>query len=252
MNKTKNTDLIYGIRTVIEAIDSGKQVDKILVRKGISGDLVNELIRLAHAHEIPMQNVPTERFNTLGKRNHQGVIAYVSPIDFQPIEEVVTRLWEEGQTPFILILDGITDVRNFGAIVRTAECAGANAVVFPAKGSAMVGSDALKTSAGALNHIPICRVKNLKSALTFLRDSGVRVVAASEKASTPYTKANLTPPLAIVMGAEDTGISDETLRMADELVAIPIHGQVQSLNVGVAAGVMLYEAVRQKDEQKTV
>ena len=229
----------------MEAINAGKEIDKILVKKGLTGELVQELFNLMRENGLSPQFVPAEKFAQFGSRNHQGVVAYISPVDFQPIEEVVARLWEEGKSPFLILLDSVTDVRNFGAIVRAAECAGAHAVIFPSKGSARIGSDAVKTSAGALHHMPICRVNSLKSTISFLKLSGIRVVAATEKASIVYTQANLKPPIAIIMGSEDEGISENALKMADELVRIPILGKVSSLNVSVAAGVLMFEVHRQ-------
>lgn len=228
----------------MEAIESGKELDSVMIKKGLTGELVQELKDLLREHGIQPQQVPVERFRVFGNRNHQGVVAFISPIDFQPLEEIVSRTWEEGKSPFLVVLDSVTDVRNFGAIVRTAECAGAHAVIFPAKGSARVGSDAMKTSAGALNHLPISRVNNLKSALSYLKLSGIKVVAASEKSPISYTESNLKPPIAIVLGAEDVGVSDDVIRQADELVSIPLKGKVESLNVSVAAGILLFEVVR--------
>lgn len=245
--KDNATDTIYGIRAVMEAIHSGKEIDKIIMKKGLSGELVQELGDLLRINGILPQLVPAEKFLKYGNKNHQGVIAMLSPIDFQPLEEVVTRIWEKGESPFIVVVDSVTDVRNFGAIVRTAECAGAHAVVFPIKGSARISSDAVKTSAGALLHMPICRVGSLKSAVSFLKLSGIRVIAATEKGKNNYTKSNLKPPIAIVMGSEDKGISDSILGVTDEQVSIPILGKVDSLNVSVAAGLMMYEVIRQKD-----
>lgn len=244
--KQNTSDTIYGIRPLIEAINSGKEIDKVIIKKGLSGELVQELMALLRNRGIVPQYVPAEKFIQFGTRNHQGVIAYISPVDFEPIEEVVARLWEEGKTPFIVVLDSVTDVRNFGAIVRSAECAGAHAVVFPSKGSARIGADAVKTSAGAIHHMPICRVHSLKSTISFLQLSGIKVVAATEKASTLYTQSKLDGPVAIIMGSEDTGLSENAVKMADELVSIPIKGKVNSLNVSVAAGLILYEVVRQQ------
>ncbi|MDX9846678.1 MAG: 23S rRNA (guanosine(2251)-2'-O)-methyltransferase RlmB [Tenuifilaceae bacterium] len=244
--KQNTPDTIYGIRPLIEAINSGKEVDKVIIKKGLSGELVQELMALLRSRGIVPQYVPAEKFIQFGNRNHQGVVAYISPVDFEPIEEVVARLWEEGKTPFIVVLDSVTDVRNFGAIVRSAECAGAHAVVFPSKGSARIGADAVKTSAGAIHHMPICRVHSLKSTISFLQLSGIKVVAATEKASTLYTQSKLDGPVAIIMGSEDTGLSENAIKMADELVSIPIKGKVNSLNVSVAAGLILYEVVRQQ------
>ncbi len=247
MKRTTNTDMIYGIRAVMEAIRSGKQLDGIIMKKGLSGDLAQELLDTLKKYGIRPQLVPAERFNSFGNKNHQGVVAYLSPIDFQPIEEVIARTWEQGKSPFIIIVDNVTDVRNFGAIVRTAECAGVHVVVFPAKGSARIGSDAVKTSAGALHHMPICKVGSLKSTIKFLQNSGIKVIAASEKSTKTYTQLNLKPPIAIVLGSEDFGVSPEVLKVSDELVSIPITGKVESLNVSVAAGVIMYEVVRQQN-----
>ncbi len=244
--KQNTSDVIYGIRPLIEAINSGKEIDKVIVKKGLSGELVQELMSLLRSRGIVPQYVPAEKFGQFGQRNHQGVIAYISPVDFEPIEEVVARLWEDGKTPFIVIRDSVTDVRNFGAIVRSAECAGAHAVVFPSKGSARIGADAVKTSAGAIHHIPICRVHSLKSTISFLQQSGIKVVAATEKSSKLYTQTTMSEPIAIVMGSEDTGISENALKMADELISIPINGKISSLNVSVASALIMYEVVRQR------
>lgn len=244
--RQNTSDVIYGIRPLIEAINSGKEIDKVIVKKGLSGELVQELMSLLRSRGIVPQYVPSEKFGQFGQRNHQGVVAYISPVDFEPIEEVVARLWEEGKTPFIVILDSVTDVRNFGAIVRSAECAGAHAVVFPSKGSARIGADAVKTSAGAIHHMPICRVNSLKSTISFLQLSGLKVVAATEKASKLYTQTSMTDPLAIIMGSEDSGLSDNALKMADELITIPINGKISSLNVSVASALIMYEVVRQR------
>lgn len=244
MKPTRNDDAIYGIRAVMEALSSGKEIDKVLVRRGLTGELATEMLEQLRYHGVTIQQVPDEKFREFGTRNHQGVVAYVSPVTFQPFEELVARIWEEGKDPFLVILDGVTDVRNFGAIVRTAECAGAHAVIFPAKGSARIGSDAIKTSAGALHHMPICRVGSLKSTINYLKNSGIRVVAATEKATQLYSEVAIKPPVALVLGAEDVGLSPEVLKLADELVAIPIKGNVESLNVSVAAGILIYEALR--------
>ncbi|MFA5647815.1 MAG: 23S rRNA (guanosine(2251)-2'-O)-methyltransferase RlmB [Bacteroidales bacterium] len=245
--KQNTSDTIYGIRPLMEAISSGKEIDKVIMKKGLTGDLVHELLTLLRNRDIVPQYVPAEKFGQYGNRNHQGVIAYISPVDFEPIEEVVARIWEEGKTPFIIILDSITDVRNFGAIVRSAECAGAHAVVFPTKGSARIGADAVKTSAGAIHHIPICRVNSLKSTISFLQLSGIKVTAATEKTKELYTSAKLDGPIALVMGSEENGLSESTLKMADELVSIPIRGKINSLNVSVASALVMYEVIRQRE-----
>lgn len=239
-------DSIYGIRPLIEAINSGKQIDKVLVKQGLVGDLAAELMKLINEKSIPYQFVPYERFAKFGNRNHQGVIAFVTPVEFAELETLVPTIFESGRDPFLLILDRVTDVRNFGAIVRTAECAGVDAIIVPAKGAAQMGSDAVKTSAGALHHIPICKVGSLKMTLNFLKNSGFRTFVTADKGSEVLYDVDLKGPIAVVMGAEDTGVSPDLFKLADGLVRIPIHGKIGSLNVSVAAGVLIYEVVRQR------
>ncbi|MEN6589316.1 MAG: 23S rRNA (guanosine(2251)-2'-O)-methyltransferase RlmB [Proteiniphilum sp.] len=239
-------EMIFGIRAVMEAVEAGKDIDKVMVKRELSGDLFMELQQLLRTREIPMQRVPLERIDRITRKNHQGVIAFTSAVTYQKLEDIVPILYEEGKNPFILVLDGITDVRNFGAIARTCEVAGVNAIVIPSRGSVTVNGDAIKTSAGALHTIPVCREQNLKEAIVFLRNSGIKVVAATEKAAGFYTDSDFTVPSAIVMGAEDMGVATEHLRVSDELVKIPQFGNIQSLNVSVAAGVMIYEVVRQR------
>ncbi len=200
----------------------------------------------ARAAGIPMQVVPDERLNRITRKNHQGVIAMMSAIEYARLDTLLPSLFDDGVLPFILVLDGITDVRNFGAIARTAECCAVNAIVIPAHGSVSVGADAVKTSAGALNHIPVCREESITKAVKYLQESGCQIVASTEKSSQNYTTGDYTTPLALVMGAEGTGISAEVLRIADTRAAIPMFGNIGSLNVGVAAGVMMYEVVRQR------
>ncbi len=195
-----------------------------------------------------IQRVPVEKLNKITRKNHQGVIAILSAVTYHRLDHIVPQLYEDGMLPFIVILDGITDVRNFGAIARTCECAGVDAIVIPQRGSVSVGGDAVKTSAGALLHLPVCRERGVTGALHFLKDNGYRIVAASEKADINYTKADYTVPVAIVMGAEDTGISPEALKLCDTFVSIPQFGNISSLNVSVAAGVIMYEVVRQRLE----
>lgn len=234
-------DYIYGIHSVLEAIDAGRTIDKIYVKNARS-----EVAQRARAAGISLQVVPDERLNRITRKNHQGVIAMMSAIEYVRLDSLLPSLFDESVLPFILVLDGITDVRNFGAIARTAECCGVNAIVIPAHGSVSVGADAIKTSAGALNHIPVCREDSLSKAVKYLQESGCQIVASTEKSSQNYTTADYTTPLALVMGAEGTGISTDILRMADTRAAIPMFGNIGSLNVGVAAGVMMYEVVRQR------
>ncbi len=239
-------DFIFGTRAVIEAIKKGKTVDRILIKKGLQNELFYELQQLIKEIDIPTQYVPVEKINRVTRKNHQGVLAFISPIEYDNLENLLPGIYEKGETPLILILDQITDVRNFGAITRSAECAGVHAIVIPERGMARIGADAVKTSAGAIHHIPICKVKNITDTISFLQASGIFIVAATEKANKPYTQADLTMPLGIVMGSEDTGISNQILKIADEKLQIPILGKIQSLNVSVSAALMIYEALRQR------
>ncbi|MBE6299465.1 MAG: 23S rRNA (guanosine(2251)-2'-O)-methyltransferase RlmB [Bacteroidales bacterium] len=242
----KSSDMIFGIRAVAEAISAGKEVDKILIRKDLSGELAGELFEMLRGSNIVVQRVPQEKLNSITRKNHQGVIAFISPINYQPIEEIVASLYEQGKVPFIIVLDHLTDVRNFGAIARTAECAGVDAIIIPSKGSVSVTADAVKTSAGALMNIPVCRVQSLYNCVKYLKDCGLQIMGASEKSNINYTDADMTTPLALVMGAEDKGISTEILSLTDTTVSLPQYGKIASLNVSVAAGVMIYEVLRQR------
>lgn len=239
-------DYIYGIRAVMEAIEAGKDIDKIFISKELHGELASELITRAHESRIIVQRVPPERINRITRKNHQGVLAMLSAVTYHRLEHLVPALYEQGRLPFVVVLDGITDVRNFGAIARTAECVGADAIVIPEHGSVSVGGDAVKTSAGALLHIPVCRERSTPLAVKFLKDNGYRVVAVSEKSAVNYTQIDYTGPVALVMGAEDTGISPEVVKLVDSGAAIPMFGRIGSLNVSVAAGVVMYEVVRQR------
>lgn len=237
---------IFGIRAVMEAIEAGKEIDKIFVKKDLSGQLANEFFTVARDAGCMIQRVPVEKLNKITRKNHQGVIAMLSAVTYHRLDNLVPQLFEAGVLPFIVVLDGITDVRNFGAIARTCECAGVDAIVIPQRGSVSVGADAVKTSAGALHHIPVCREPSILSAVNYLKASGYNMVAVSEKADINYTTADYTVPTALVLGAEDTGISPEVLRRCDTFVSIPMFGHIGSLNVSVAAGVLMYEVVRQR------
>ena len=246
MKQIKEKNMIFGIRAVIEAINAGKEIEKIFIRREMGGDLLKELFDLVQERKIPVQKVPLEKLNRLTTKNHQGVVAYISSIEYQHIENIIPMLYESGKDPFIVILDGVTDVRNFGAIARTCECAGVDAIVMPMRGGAAANADAVKTSVGALHIIPVCRENSLHNTVSYLQKCGIKVVAASEKASHLYSQADYSGPLAIVMGAEDVGISPDILRIVDDMVSIPICGQISSLNVSVATGVIVYEAVKQR------
>lgn len=242
----KKDDFIFGLRPVIEAIEADKTIDKIFLQNGLQGPIYAELKTLLAKHKIRPNYVPVEKLNRFTRKNHQGVVAFISDIPFESIEQVLPQIFEAGKTPFLLVLDRLTDVRNFGAIARTAECVGVDAIILPEKGAAPINSDAIKTSAGALYNIKICKEKNLAHTVDFLQQSGVKVFAATEKAQNLLYDADFTEPCAIVMGNEETGISKEVLHHADEKIKLPINGRTQSLNVSVACGAILYEAVRQK------
>jgi len=238
--------MIFGIHPLLEALEAGREIDKVMMRRGLRTEESARILALSRERSVPVQFVPEERLGRLTQRQHQGVIAFISEIEYTPLEELVARVYEEGRAPFIVLLDGLTDVRNFGAIARTAECAGVDALVIPERGSVSVTADAVKTSAGALHRIPVCRVSSIAAAVGLLQSSGVRVVAASEKAEERYTETALQLPLGLVMGAEDHGVSTDVLRMADSITRIPQVGAIGSLNVSVAAGILIYEAVRQE------
>lgn len=242
----KEKEMIFGIRAVLEAIEAGKEIDKVIVKRELQGDLSKELFVALKAHNVAVQRVPGERLDRFTRKNHQGVIAFLSAITYESIEDIIPFLYEQGKDPFILVLDGITDVRNFGAMARTCEVAGVDAIVIPAKGSVTANADAVKTSAGALLKIPVCKEQSLTAAIQFLKNSGIKVIAANERGAENYTEVDCKGPIAIVMGAEDVGVSNDNLRIADNLVKIPQFGTIGSLNVSVAAGVLIYEVVRQK------
>ncbi len=241
-------EMIFGTRAVIEAIEAGKTIDKILLRRDMTSATGRELLKHLQGTTTTVQKVPVEKLNQYTDKNHQGVIAFLSPIEFYRVEDIVPALFEQGKTPLLMVLDSITDVRNFGAIARTCACAGVHALLIGAYGSVSINGDAMKTSAGALHSLPVCKVENLQQCLQYLRDSGINIVAATEHAEHDYTDADMTAPLAIVMGSEDRGIYEPNLRLCTDQVRIPMHGPIESLNVSVAAGVMLYEAVRQRNK----
>ena len=238
---------IYGIRAVIEAVNAGKTIDRVFLQKGLQGALYKELLATLQGAQIATQYVPIEKLNRMSKKNHQGVIATLSPVEYQDFEELVIGVTESGKVPLFLVLDHLQDVRNFGAIVRTAECTGVSGIIIPKRGSVSVTADAVKTSAGADFRVPICKVDNLIDAVYYLQGSGIRVVAATEKTNNLLYSEDFTTPLAIVMGAEDVGISGGVLKVVDSRVKLPMAGEIGSLNVSVACAVFLYEAVRQRE-----
>jgi 23S rRNA (guanosine2251-2'-O)-methyltransferase len=241
----KNKNLIYGSRAVIEAIQAGSEIEKVFINIQ-NNDLHKELLGLMHTRKIPYNKVPYEKLNRLVRRNHQGVVAYLSPIAYHSVEDIINKAFTEGRDPLLVILDGVTDVRNLGAIARTAEVAGIDAIVIPVKGSAQVSSDAVKTSAGALHTLPVCRSFDLSESIQFMKSSGLRIFACSEKTDQSLYDSKLTGPLAIIMGSEEKGIDKKLLDIADEQISIPQFGTIGSLNVSVATAVVIYEAIRQR------
>jgi len=244
-----NNQFIFGIRAIIEAITSGKEIETLYVQRGLTGDLYQELKKIVAEHQISAQFVPVEKLDRMTPKNHQGAVAVISPIIYHKIENIIPEIYEKGEVPLILVLDSVTDVRNMGAIARTAECAGVHAIVVPGKGSAQINADAVKTSAGALYKIPVCRHDNFVQTVKFLQESGLQIVCCTEKTNDYIYKPDYTAPTAIVMGSEDEGIRNEIIRTADYLAKIPMFGEIESLNVSVSAGVILYEAIRQRTPQ---
>ena len=246
MNNQEEKNYIFGIRAIIEAVEAGKTIDKLFIQKGLHNDLFAELWKLVREKRINYKHVPLEKINRLTRKNHQGVFAFISPIDFHNIEDVIPKLYEEGKNPLVLVLDRITDVRNFGAIARTAECAGVDTILIPEQNAAAINADAIKTSAGALHKVTVCRTWNLKLALQFMKESGIQLIGCTEKTQDNMYKPNYTTPSAIIIGSEEDGVSPEFLKMCDARAKIPMNGKIASLNVSVATGVILYEAIRQR------
>lgn len=230
----------------MEAIRSGREIEKIFVQAGLNNDLTKELISEAKERGVPYSFIPQQKLNHLGSKNHQGVVCMLAAIQYSKLEDIIDKVYGEGKEPFLLVLDRITDVRNFGAIARTAECAGIDAIIIPEKGNAPITPDAIKTSSGALNHLPVCRASDLRKLVQQLKDNGIRVIACTEKSNADIYSADFKSPVAIIVGSEEDGISPELLKAADSLVRIPLKGKVGSLNVSVAAGIAIYEAIRQK------
>jgi 23S rRNA (guanosine2251-2'-O)-methyltransferase len=239
-------NLIFGIRAVIEAINADKAIDRILLQKGLSNELFQQLRTALKGKDIPYQFVPPQKIARLTDKNHQGVVAYVAEVVYYNTEELLQEVFESGRTPLILILDRVTDVRNFGAVARSAECAGVDFIIIPARGSAQINGDAIKTSAGALHRIKVCREDNLKDTIEYLKEYKIQIVACHEKTDKLMYDADLTQATAIIMGSEENGISGEYLKRADIAVKIPMSGQIASLNVSVATGIVLFEVIRQR------
>lgn len=239
--------MIFGTRAVMEAIKAGREIEKIFIQAGLNNDLTKELITVAKENDVPLSFTPQQKLNKLSTKNHQGVICLLSAVKYATLEDLIDHAYANGKEPFFLILDRITDVRNFGAIARTADCAGLTGIIIPDKGNAPITGDAMKTSAGALSYLPVCRVKDFKKTVQTLKENGIQVLACTEKAATTLYEVDLVSPVAIILGSEEDGISHTLLKEADQLVKIPMYGNIASLNVSVSAGIVLYEIIRQKN-----
>ncbi|WP_375240803.1 23S rRNA (guanosine(2251)-2'-O)-methyltransferase RlmB [Polaribacter sp.] len=240
---------IFGIRAIIEAIESGSTINKIYLQKGLRGNLFYELDKLIKEKKLTTSMVPVEKLNRLSKNNnHQGAVAQISPIDFHDLETLIEKTLESDKKPLFLLLDQLSDVRNFGAIIRTAECTGVNGIIVQKNGSAPVNAETIKTSAGAAFKIPICKVDHIKDALFILQSAEIKTVAATEKTDDSLYQVDLNQPIAIVMGSEHRGVNPSILKMVDYKAKLPLLGEIASLNVSVACGAFLYETVRQRME----
>lgn len=239
-------NIIFGVHPIKEAIDAGKQIEKVLIQRGIRSDTASTLFKAIRDRDISFQYVPIQKLNRYTGKNHQGFIAFLSPIEYQDLEEIVQRSFESGTPGLLVALDQVSDVRNFGAIARSAECFGAHAMILGAKGNAMVNDDAVKTSAGALMNINVCRTSSLPNSLNYLKNSGFQIVGCSEKGSKIIGEVDFSVPTCVILGSEEMGISKEVLAILDEIVKIPISGVTDSLNVSVSAGIALYEVTKQR------
>lgn len=248
---------IFGRKPLLEAFAAGKRFDKILVLKNAGGEEIQAIREQARQHDVPVQSVPKEKLDGVARKyskfkeaNHQGVLGFVSIIDYHTLDDVLHHVLSDGKNPLLLVLDGITDVGNFGAIARSAECLGAHAIIVPAQGSAQINAEAMKASAGALNRLLVCREKSLVTAVKYLKASGVKIFATDMKDAVTVNEADFTIPCAIVLGSEGEGVSSELMKLCDEKVSIPMQGQTESLNVSVSAGIVLYEAAAQRRRSK--
>jgi 23S rRNA (guanosine2251-2'-O)-methyltransferase len=239
-------NFIFGTHPVFEAIVAQQEIDKILIQKGLRSDAIQKVAKLAREQELYIQYVPIEKLNRITRKNHQGIIAFSSMVEYQKIENILPSVYDKGETPLILILDRITDVRNIGAIARTAECTGVHAILVPVQNSAQINAEAVKSSAGAILRVPIARSLNLKKDIEFLKQSGLQVVGVSEKTQNNYTTNDFDLPTVLIMGSEEDGVSEEYLKMCDHFAKIPMLGKIASLNVSAAAAVVLYETLRQR------
>ncbi|MBF01967.1 MAG: 23S rRNA (guanosine(2251)-2'-O)-methyltransferase RlmB [Flavobacterium sp.] len=237
---------IFGIRAIIEAIQAKKEIDKVFIQKENQGELMLELMKTLKKNNVNFSYVPVEKLNRLTPKNHQGAVATISPVSFYDLETLITSTIESEKKPLFLILDQLSDARNFGAIIRTAECTGVHGIIIQKQGSAPVNGDTVKTSAGAVFNVPICKVEHIKDAIYFLQASGIQTVAATEKTDNTIYDINFTEPTAIIMGSEDRGVNPSVLKIVDHKAKLPMYGTIESLNVSVACGAFLYETVRQR------
>ncbi len=246
MELEQKSDLVFGIHPILEGLQSDKTFDKILILNTLRTYQAKEIMTLAKEKGISINKVPQQKLDRVTRKNHQGVIGFIAPIEFQNIEDIIPTLYSEGKVPFLLILDRVSDVRNFGAIVRTAECAGVHAIIIPKKGAAQINGETIKTSTGAIFNLPICKVPGIESVLPFLKDSGIHLVACTEKTEVSYTDVDYTLPIGILMGNEESGIALSNIKVCDSKAKLPLIGKTESLNVSVAAGVLMYEVIRQR------
>jgi len=242
----QKSDLVFGIHPILEGLHSDKTFDKILILNTLRTHQAKEIMTLAKEKGISVNKVPQQKLDRVTRKNHQGVIGFIAPIEFQNIEDILPTLYSEGKIPFLLILDRVSDVRNFGAIVRTAECAGVHAIIIPKKGAAQINGETIKTSTGAIFNLPICKVPGIESVLPFLKDSGIHLVACTEKTDINYTEVDYTIPVGIMMGNEESGIALSNIKVCESKAKLPLIGKTESLNVSVAAGIVMYEVVRQR------
>lgn len=246
MEFEQKSDLVFGIHPILEGLQSGKNFDKILILNSLRSDQAKDIMAIARERGISLNKVPQQKLDRVTRKNHQGVIGFIAPIEFQDIEDIIPELFSNGKIPFLLILDRISDVRNFGAIVRTAECAGVDAIIIPKKGAAQINGETIKTSTGAIFNIPICKVPGIDSVIPFLKESGIHLIACTEKAEANYTELDYSVPLGIIMGGEESGIAISNISKCDSVVKIPLLGKTSSLNVSVAAGIIMYQVISQR------
>ena len=246
MEKSSHNNMVFGVHPVLELFRADQEVEKVFIQSGLRSPQISEIAGLSKQRGIPVQFVPIEKLNRLTRKNHQGVVAFICPIQYQLLEQVLPMIYEDGRMPFLLALDRVTDVRNFGAIARTAYAAGVDAIIIPSRGSALINGDAMKTSAGCLSLLPVCRTDNMKESFDYMRDCGLRLVGMTEKAQYSLWEANMGGPICVVMGSEEDGISEAYRQKLDEEILIPMPGDIDSLNVSVAAGIACFEVVRQR------